>query len=64
MLYRVICEPIYSENVKHKSKMEFFRTKIESIIMHEDEDKPYEVKERINLMRINMQLSKLHKLKA
>ena len=44
--------------------MDFFRDRIENMVIHEEDDSPYAVKERINLMKINMKLNQIQAKKA
>lgn len=64
VLHKIICDPEYSEGENYASKMDFFRDRIENMVIHEEDDSPYAVKERINLMKINMKLNQIQAKKA
>ena len=63
VLYLILCEPIYIENPNYTYRIDMYKTKLENVIIHEEDESPYAVKERINIMRINMKLNQLCQLK-
>ena len=57
VLYLILCEPIYIENPNYAYRIDMYKTKLENVIIHEEDESPYAVKERINIMCINMKLN-------
>ena len=50
---------MYIDNPAYAYRIDMYRNKLETLIIHEDDESPYAVKERINIMRINMKLNQL-----